>query len=450
MNILLKYLIEKMNQFPKSTICDKTGSISYSELLVYARQNCQMGIASCAKYGILCKSNINTVKAMFCCLFSGATAVVLSDRYGQAHCDKVIEKTKLSHLITDDGIIEIAKRQPEVEDLSDVAYIMCTSGTTGKPKGAMITYENMVANIRDISDYFGVSKTDKILIARPLYHCSAITGELFTALVNGLDIYFCNDGYNPAALLDTIRKYEISVFCCTPTLVYQLAMLAKRQKENLPLKKVAVSGECLNKTVSEKLCEYFPYIDFFNVYGLTEASPRVSYLPPCKFRDNPGSVGFPLNSVLLKVVDNELFVKGSNVMKGYYNDSELTQKAFVNGWLKTGDDAFINEKGLLFIRGRKDDLIIRAGMNVYPQEIENTLKQADGILEALVYGLKTETASEKICIKIVVDKLTKQKVFEICKKLLPKYQLPDVIEIVDELPKNASGKIVRLCKKEYS
>lgn len=187
----------------------------------------------------------------------------------------------------------------------------------------------------------------------------------------------------------------------------------------------------------------FPDADIYNVYGLTEASPRVSYLPPELFDEYPLSVGFPLSSVSAKINDGELLIKGASVMKGYYGNPEATARVKRSGWLHTGDIAEITDKGLIFIKTRKDNLIIRAGMNIYPQEIENALKSDPRIVEVLAYGEKRTTAGQKVCLKVVTNGLTKSEVFSICKKLLPAYQLPDRIDIVEDIPRNASGKIIR-------
>ena len=129
-------------------------------------------------------------------------------------------------------------------------------------------------------------------------------------------------------------------------------------------------------------------------------------------------------------------------MKGYYNDPDATAKAIRNGWLYTGDIAERDESGRVYIKCRRDNMIIRSGMNIYPQEIENALKQDERIRDVLAYGEKNETVSEKIHIKVVTA-LSKSEIFEVCRKHLSTYQLPDVINIVDEIPKNASGKVIR-------
>ena len=215
-----------------------------------------------------------------------------------------------------------------------------------------------------------------------------------------------------------------------------------KSKEPLALKNIAVSGECMTQTVAQLTRKAFPNADIYNVYGLTEASPRVSYLPPDEFDNNPTSVGVPLSSLKAKVMDNELLISGNSIMKGYYNDSIATARVKQEGWLHTGDVAQMDEQGRIYIKCRKDNMIIRAGMNIYPQEIENALKENEKITEVLAYGVKSSAVSERICIKVVTA-LSKTEVYNICKQKLPSYELPDVIEIVDEISKNASGKVIR-------
>lgn len=289
---------------------------------------------------------------------------------------------------------------PEPEDLSDVAFIMCTSGTTGVPKGAMITHENMITNLLDIADYFKINSSDKILIARPLYHCAVLTGEFLISLMNGLHIVFYDGEFNPTRLIQTIRKHKITVMGATPTIFYHISNIVKRQKEKLPLKTVAVSGECMTEVVAKQIKNILPDAAIYNVYGLTEASPRVSYLPPEYFDEYPLSVGIPLKSVSVKIANGELFVKGKSVMKGYYNDKSATDKAIQNRWLHTGDIATIDENGFISIKSRKDNMIIRGGMNIYPQEIENALLQDNRIKEALAFGVYDKAIGQRIHLKV--------------------------------------------------
>ncbi len=438
--MLYNYLKGFMRENPDRTLSDETQRITFRELTDFAEK---LGRdLSQEKYGILCRSDLNTAKALMACFAANKTAVPLSYRYGDAHAQKIIEHLHLSHIITDDNIRRIADPVPETEDLSDVALIMCTSGTTGNPKGAMITRQNLVTNLEDIASYFAIGNTDSILITRPLYHCAVLTGEFLISLIKGLDISFTTGAFSPAAWLDIAKQQKATVLCGTPTTLYHLSSLNLRKKEPVKLRVIAVSGECMPAVTAAHLREAFPQALVYHVYGLTEASPRVSYLPPEEFDLYPTSVGQPLPSVKARIVNGELEIYGKSIMKGYYNDPFATAAAFANGWLHTGDIARQDQDGRLYILSRKDNMIIRSGMNIYPQEIENALKQDPRIVEVLAFGVRESRIGEKIHIH-VVSKLTKPEVFSICKEKLPVFQLPDQIELVEELPKNASGKIIR-------
>ncbi len=438
--MLYNFLKQHMLRFPEQTVSNGNEIITYKQLLIQAENMGRSLVYE--KYALLFESDFNTAKAFLACLYANKTAVILSKKYGDLHIKRIIQAMQISHIISENGISQVSERKGECEDLSDVACIMCTSGTTGVPKGAMITYENLITNLKDISKYFQISWSDHILIARPLYHCAVLTGEFLISLIKGLKITFLSEGFVPAKIRKTAQENKVTVLCGTPTLLYHLSMMNLKAQTPLVLNSIVVSGECMTELVAKTMRKSFNSADIYSVYGLTEASPRVSYLPPKEFDLHPLSVGYPLASLNAKVVSNELLLSGKSIMKGYYNNLELTQKVKKDGWLYTGDAAEIDDSGRIYIKCRKDHMIIRAGMNIYPQEIENALKAGNDIKDVLAYGVKNETVSEKICIR-VVTKLNKMQVYDICKQLLPSYELPDVIEIVDEIPKNASGKVIR-------
>ena len=441
--MLYEFIRHRMLEHSDQIISDGRKTLTYSEVLECAEVLGNQLTEE--KYGLLCDSDFDTAISLLACFYARKTAIPLSKKYGDKHISRIIEKAQIAHLITSSGVIRIADTMPESEDLTDVALIMCTSGTTGKPKGAMITEKNLVTNLNDIEKYFQINNTDHILIARPLYHCAVLTGELLISLMKGLQVSFFSEGFIPQRILSVARDKKITVLCGTPTLFYHLAVLNSKSKNPLDLRAIVVSGECMTKKAAKSIRDSFADSKIYNVYGLTEASPRACYLPPEEFDLKPLSVGIPLASLDTKIEDNELLLKGDSIMKGYYNDPDATAKSIRKGWLYTGDIAECDENGRLYIKCRRDNMIIRSGMNIYPQEIENALKQDERIRDVLAYGEKNETVSEKIHIK-VVSALCKSDVFEVCRKYLSSYQLPEVIEIVDEIPKNASGKVIRNAK----
>ncbi len=455
--MLWNYLKLKMNDHLTAVMEEEERQMRYGEVILRTEQFSRKLTGSC--YAILCHSELNTALALLACLAAGKPAVPLSYRYGNAHIQKIMAKIRPEYLITDDnGELGIVRRAGKscFDSPSDSlpALIMCTSGTGGNPKGVMLSEANLRANLTDIRSYFDLSEDDRILIARPLYHCAALTGEFLISLICGVHIVFDSGGLDPEHLIRLMIEKKITVFCGTPTLLTVTARLLKGRGDLLSLRKVTVSGECITDFAIRFIQKGFKGVNIYHVYGLTEASPRVAYLPPDFFETHSRSVGFLLPSLRGKIVDEggrtlpagavgELLISGPSIMMGYYKDQAGTARVLKDGWLHTGDLAVIDENGLLTIKGRKDDLIIYAGMNIYPAEIENALKKDRRVQEVLVYGIPDKLCGQKIGLKIAGLFEKKQEIVELCVQNLPAYACPSVIEWLETLPKNGSGKIIR-------
>ena len=453
-NETLGFVKEHMLNNPEQRIYENGASLYFEETVIWAEEFAKRlhGIECCA---ILCSSEMAAAMSLLACFAAEVTAVPLSMRYGNAHCNKILDT------VSPDAIIMDTKGEITVYKLKDNQYItpnehpaliMCTSGTTGKPKGAMLSERNIIANVSDIANYFDMDKSDTILIARPLYHCAVLTGEFLTALAQGANVRFYSEQFNPAKMLELIKEYKITAFCGTPTL---LSIMARFNRNNATetLKHICISGECMSIDSGTKIRTAFPNCKIYHIYGLTEACPRVSYLPPEQFNEYPDCVGIPLKTVSIKILNqggepcnkNEegiLYVKGDNVMLGYYREPEKTSEVLKDNWLCTGDIALINDAGFLKIKGRNDDLIIKSGMNVYPAEIEGVLKQDPRVKEVLVYGFRNQLGTQ-IGMKLAGDFSSIEEVKQFCLKVLPSFQVPSAIELIDELPKNGSGKVIR-------
>lgn len=451
---LWMFIKERMQNYPNQMVCENEAQMTYEELIIWAEEYAKAlrGISSCA---ILCDSEMAASMALLACFAAGVTAIPLSKRYGDKHCNKIIETISPNAIITDSrGYLDIIilTDSQYITPPTPPALIMCTSGTTGIPKGAMLSDENIIANVIDIMDYFRIGKDDTVLIARPLYHCAVLTGEFLISLVKGAEVHFYSDHFNPSAILDRIRKNDISVLCGTPTMISLISRFIRGKRKH-SLNKLCISGECMDKEMGHSIATDFPQCDIYHVYGLTEASPRVAYLPPELFADYPDYVGKPLNTVVIQVrnlegepcksgEDGIVWVKGSNIMMGYYNDPERTHDVIRDGWLLTGDLGVINQKGLLKIKGRRDDMIIKAGMNIYPSEIEAELKKDPRVNEVVAYKLSGKFGVQ-IGISVVGDFSNTDEVKKLCVNVLPQYQIPSEIHLVAEIMKNGSGKKIR-------
>ena len=355
-------------------------------------------------------------------LASKNVCVPITDKYG------IKQKQYVVDLISDDK-----------NTYEDLAFIMFTSGTTSTSKGVMLTDENIINNILGNDNCLNVSSNENILIIRPLVHISALVGELLFALYKGLTIHFYEDTLVPRKINQYINENNITMLGSTPTM---FNMFLKTKCNLKSLKHAIISGEKLSKELSMSLTNNYPHINFYNVYGMTENSPRATCLNNNDFNVFIGSVGKPLIHTDIKIIDNEICIKSKSIMKGYYKNKELTNKKIINGYYHTGDAGYLNEYGYLYVFGRIDNMIIKGGVNIYPEEIENEVRKHENVKDCLVYKITDENDLENIGLKVVGDVSISKLLKHLCLSL-PSIMVPTKIIIVEKLDKTPSGKLKR-------
>lgn len=355
-------------------------------------------------------------------LASKNVCVPIIDKYG------IKQKQYVVDLIGDDK-----------NTYEDLAFIMFTSGTTSTSKGVMLTDENIINNILGNNNCLNISSEENILIIRPLVHISALVSELLFALYKGLTIHFYEDTLVPRKINQYINENNITMLGSTPTM---FNMFLKTKCNLKLLKHAIISGEKLSRELAVSLINNYPHINFYNVYGMTENSPRATCLNNNDFNVFIGSVGKPLIHTDIKIIDNEICIKSKSIMKGYYKNKELTNKKIIDGYYHTGDAGYFNEYGYLYVLGRIDNMIIKSGVNIYPEEIENEVRKYENVKDCLVYKITDENDLENIGLKVVGDVSISKLLKHLCLSL-PSIMVPSKITIVDKLDKTPSGKLKR-------
>jgi len=337
----------------------------------------------------------------------------------------------------------------------DNAIILYTSGTTGLPKGAMLSHENVFSNARDIGTYLQMTADDRVVATLPVFHVFALTVVVNAPLYRGATILL-EPQFSPEQVLKTIREQKATVFAGVPTMYNFIYQYENGTKEDYDSIRLSISGgDSLPVSLLENFEKKFD-TRISEGYGLSEASPVTCFNPLDRERI-PGSIGMSIVNVENKVVDEngvelpkgevgELIVRGPNVMKGYYKMPEETAQTIKDGWLHTGDMAREDEDGYFYIVDRKKDMIIVGGYNVFPREVEEVLYSHPDIVEAAVIGVPQDDLGEEVHAHVAVksgSNLSEQDIFDFCSENLVKYKLPSVVHFKDELPKGPTGKILK-------
>jgi len=341
----------------------------------------------------------------------------------------------------------------------DLAFLQYTGGTTGVPKGAMLTHGNMLANVQQtcawIKPYVKEGE-ETIITALPLYHIFALTGNCLTFVAIGATNVLITNPRDIPALVKELAKHPFTAITGVNTLFNALLNCSEFLKLDFSRLHLALGGGmALHKTVVEKW-KHVTGQALVEGYGLTEASPAVT-INPLNHTDRCGSIGLPIPATEVSIRDDEgrelpvgsageLCVRGPQVMKGYWNRPEETGHVMTpDGFLRSGDVAEIDEEGFIRVVDRKKDMILVSGFNVYPNEIEEIVSEHPGVLEVGAVGVPDATTGEAIKVAIVKKdpNLTVEDVISFCRRSLTGYKVPHRIEFREELPKTAVGKVLR-------
>lgn len=405
---------------------------------------------------------------------SGAAAIVTRAPKRKALADEAGEGWPLNHVIITDkpGEGEAAFKDmcatdgpvlPD-DDIDTVSLLLYTSGTTGEPKGVMLTARAILwSNAAAWAPILGMTQEDTVITALPLYHAFGISSCVTAVLANGAGAYLIHR-FTPSEMMKLLPQEKPTMMLGVPTMFHHLLAAARAgaTSEFDSLRACVSAGSIMSAALMEEFEDKLG-VQMLDGLGMTEASSNITLNWPGS-KKIPGSCGLPILGMSIRIVDvdtgvdcppnveGELTFRGPNMMLGYHNKPEQTAKAIKNGWYHSGDLGIVDEHGFLTVTGRLKELIIRGGQNLPPAEIEDVIKQMPGVQDAAVAGAADEEYGE-VPIAFVIPEdgvsVTNGDVAAFCKGKLAVAKLPAATLIVDEIPRTGSGKVMRFKLSEY-
>ncbi len=489
------------NRFPDNVaVKDRRHSLTYKELQSLADGLATFlmgaGLVCGDRVGLLMDSSVQYVVAYLGILQAGCVAIPLNTDNSRRNLDFVLQQCGVKCLIGQSrylsryqlwpldisiicsdwsdalkkgdkgpgrGIIrweQAVEKTPDIDAFPDLsgaglACILFTSGTTGEPKGVMLSHGNLVANTRSIISYLHLKETDSILSVLPFFY-SYGSSLLHTHLAVGGTVHIESQFVYPNKALERMAKERITGFAGVPSTFALLLHRSNFKNMQWPyLRYVTQAGGAMAPSLAERLGDVLPDADIYIMYGQTEATARLSYLPPDRFADKLGSIGKAIPGVELRVVDEkgyqvspgqigEIMARGENIMQGYWGQPEETAKVLRNGWLYTGDLARVDEEGFIYIESRKSDIIKSGAHRISPKEIEEVMAAWPGVHEAAVTGLPDPILGEAIWAFVVPEgnrALDHKAIIRYCRNNLASFKVPHKLVELTELPKTTSGKV---------
>ena len=344
-------------------------------------------------------------------------------------------------------------------DPTSIAVILYTSGTTGKPKGAVLSHQNIFTTALTAGRLANMNQDDVSLVTLPMFHCYAQTVQLNAGFYYGGTLVLL-ERFDPDLVLQAMQDHSVTLFCGVPTMYW--ALLNHEGSENYDLKKIASNlrlgcsgGAPIPVEVIRGVEEKYQF-QILEGYGLSETSAMATFNQSHRPR-KVGSVGLPVWGVDVQVVDDdvnplpsgergEVVIRGHSVMQGYFNRPDLTEEVFRGGWFHTGDVGQMDEDGYLYIVDRTKDMIIRGGFNVYPREIEEVLATHPEVSLSAVIGVPHDKYGEEVMAFTILKEgavVTEEEIVVWSKKEMASYKYPRIVKIVESLPLGATGKVLK-------
>lgn len=343
---------------------------------------------------------------------------------------------------------------------ADVAVITYTSGTTGKPKGAMNTHTNVLTGGQSYTQWFTLDHNDVVLGVAPLFHVTGLSGHIAAAMTAGAPLVLCYR-FDLGVVVDLVRRHRVTFTVAALTVFIALTESSARKEDLATMTTIASGGAPVAAGVLTRFEDRFgSYVH--NVYGMTETTAPVLAVPmgsraPVDPHTSALSVGRPLSGVEVAVCDDaghhvgcgvigELAVRGAQVIPGYWRQPDHDATAFRDSWLLTGDVGYVDDQGWYYLVDRKKDMIVASGYKVWPREVEDVLYMHDAVLEAAVVGEPDPYRGETVKAYVSLREgrsLEPADLITFCKARLAAYKYPRTVEIVSAIPKTATGKVLR-------
>jgi fatty-acyl-CoA synthase len=390
---------------------------------------------------------------------SGAKLLVHDDRCATVATEAAADLPRIAVGADADAALAAVEPAPEAPGvgLDDPAAILYTSGTTGRPKGAVLTHGNLTWNSLNTLVDVDIVSTDVALIISPLFHAASLGMGLLPVMLKGATVVL-ERAFDAGRALRLIEQHGITMLSGVPT-TYQF-MAEHPDWASTDLSTLA-KLTCGGSPVPTRVLEAFEArgLSFSQGYGMTETSPGATYLPATRTRAKMGSAGQPHFFTEVRVVDEngqslepgeigEIQVRGPNVTPGYHGNPAATEEAFTaDGWFRTGDLGSFDDEGYLFVADRLKDMIISGGENIYPAEVEDLILGLDEVTGAAVVGIPDERWGETPWAVVTLRpgaELTTERLAEHLNGRIARYKIPKNVVVVDELPRTASGKVRKL------
>lgn len=480
----------------KAALVTEKASLTYEELenrskkvAAYLQKHC--GVTRGDRVATIIGNHSTFPVVLFACMKLGAIMVPVNTKLSAEETEYILSHSEIKVLISENDYTTkmeaIEQRNPTIlpasshrftidgepsferllnHDFSftpvqvhelDPAFILYTSGTTGRPKGAVLTHINVIHSVMNYQGVFDTNETMNTLIAVPMFHVTGLVGQLLHQIYIGGTSYSM-ERYKNEKYIDLILRHNINFLFNVPTIFIMMSTSETFQKNQFDfVEKVAFGGSPIYRETFRMLEKAFPNASLHNAYGATETTSPATLMPVHYSESKVTSVGKPVPVADLKIVDEygepceigdigEIYIKGPMVVKEYWRNEEANQQNFTNGYWHSGDIGFLDEEGFLYVQDRIKDMINRGGEKVFSIEVEDVLKNHEYVDEAAVVGVPDEVYGERVKAFVVGKNLKGngvEEVREYCSKQLAKYKVPEIFEVLDELPRNASGKILK-------
>jgi acyl-CoA synthetase (AMP-forming)/AMP-acid ligase II len=371
-----------------------------------------------------------------------AKIVMLNGERGSGELDKKFDLLGARYEKEKETVIEPYRWMPD--EMTSIFYM---SDKNGKLKGIMLSGRNILSNMEAIIEYLKMNEKDNILIVKSMALVGTVTGEIIAGIAVGATLVVLNGIIHAGIILKAIEEYGITGFFAVPVTLNQIIEYKRKEKYSTQsLRYIQTGAAKLSREDIEQLMDKYKGVEFYYIYGLSEASPRVLHLKPHEMLSKAGSVGKPVKFCSIKLLDingspvkpgeiGELYVCGPNVMMGYYNNPELTKEVLTAQGLKTGDLAYMDEEGYVYLAGRADNMINQGGFHVYPAEIESIISRFEKIKNVKVEGVYDKLLGQKIKATVTPYEdveLSENEVYEFCISHIEAAKVPKIIEIASD------------------